>query len=489
MNTGLIIVYSVYIAIALLLAIGVITAIVSSVAIGRHWGKLLLPMILTLLLAGGAVGVLLSGRDLAYAGLAVVISIFEGGWIERWVNRGFVAMIVALCIGVIVGKFVNRQRFPIQGRSLFLGFLLFYVTLSFLPSVFGTEPAFLHNQIYPLLVMTAVFLCERPTPEQFYSFAKWLLFAFMAASLLAAVAMPDMAFQQDYHGWIPGFTYRLWGLASHANLLATPALTLLLLEYLQPTRSRLLQALILLCALSALVFSQSKTTWVAGLLVWGYLVAYRKVPELGEAMRGKGEIPLSSVLYLGGLLLALLALATSLVFVDTDRLIGGIMASDIGEGLETASGRDLIWETAFQEWEKNWLFGYGPLIWGDLYRFQHGMFTYAFHAHNQVLQVVSMGGGVALFGLLVYVWLLLRYAIRAAAATKGVSVAMLLIVLMRSLTEVPLPQHAVFSTDFLLHIVLFMVLVLNAGQKKQPRAAMEMKTPNQALDVGMSLSR
>lgn len=466
MSTGLIVIYSIYIAIALFLAIGVITAIVTSVAIGRHRGKLLLPMILTLLLAGGAVGVLLSGRDLAYARLAVVISIFETGWAERWVSRGFIAMIIALCIGVIVGKFVAREPFPIEGRSLFFGFLLYYITLSFLPSIFGTEPAFLHNQIYPLLVMTAVFLCERPTPEQFYSFAKWLLFAFMVASLLVAVAMPDMAFQQDYHGWIPGFDYRLWGLASHANLLATPALTLLLLEYLQPTRNRWYQTLLVLCALSALVLSQSKTTWVAGLLVLGFLVAYRKVPELGRALRGKGEIPLSSVLYLGSLLLGLLVLATALVFVDTDRLIDSIMASDIGEGLETASGRDLIWTTALEEWGNNWLFGYGPLIWGDLYRFQHGMFTYAFHAHNQVLQVVSMGGGIALFGLLVYVWLLLRYAVRAAAATKGVSVAMLLIVLVRSLSEVPLPQHAVFSTDFLLHAVLFMVLVLNGGQKK-----------------------
>ena len=486
---GLITVYSIYIAVALLLAIGVITAIVISVAVSRRWSRLLLPMIITLLLAGGAAGVLVSGRDLSHAGLSIVISIFESRGGAVWVNRSFIGLIVALCLGALVGKLISREHFPIQGRSLFFGFLLYYITLSFLPSVFGTEPAFLHNELYPLLVMIGVFLSERPTPEQFHTFSKWLLFSFVAASLLAAVGLPDLAIQPDYHGWIPGFDYRLWGLASHANLLATPALTLLLLEYLQPTRNRLLQILLILCALSTLVLSQSKTTWVAALFAMSYLVAYRKVPELGRALRGNGPIPLSSVFYLGSILLALLALATALVVVDTDRLIDGIMASEIGEGLETASGRDLIWATALQEWGNNWLFGYGPLVWGDLYRFQHGMFSYAFHAHNQVLQTVSMGGGFALFGLLVYVWLLLRYAIRAAAATKGVSVAMLLIVLLRSVSEVPLPQHAVFSTDVLLHILLFMILVLNARQANQPQTSMDMKAPHQALHVGSSPSR
>jgi multisubunit Na+/H+ antiporter MnhE subunit len=109
------------------------------------------------------------------------------------------------------------------------------------------------------------------------------------------------------------------------------------------------------------------------------------------------------------------------------------------------------------------------------------MFTYAFHAHNQVLQTVSMGGGLALIGLLVYVWLLVRYSIRAASSTKGVSVALLLILLLRSLTEVPLPQHAHFSLDFLMHIVFFMILVLNARQTTHQQANSEMSGSNRTL--------
>lgn len=455
-------VYSVYIAIALLLAIGVIAAIVTSVAIGRRWGELSLPMILILLIAGGAVGVLVSGRNLS-GDFSIIVAMLESGASSRWVNRGFITLIVVLCIGVIVGRMINRQRTPLAGTSLFVGFLLYYITMSLLPSVFGTEPAFLHNQIYPLLVMVAVFLSDRPTPEQFNAFAKWLLFAFMVASMITAIVDPNLALELNYQGWIPGFKLRLWGLASHANVLGPVALTLLLLEYMQPTRNSLLRAALILITLSALVLTQSKTTWLAGLIVMGFLVAYRKVPEFTRALRGGGQVPLSSVFYLGSLLFVLIALAAVLLTVNTDRLIDNLMASDIGAGLETASGRKLIWETALQEWKNNWLFGYGPLIWGDMYRFQHGMFTYAFHAHNQVLQSVSMGGGFALFGLLAYVWLLWRYSVRAASATRGVSIALLLLALIRSMSEVPFPQHAVFSMDFHLHIVMVMVLLLNGS--------------------------
>lgn len=486
---SLIVIYAVYLSIALLLAIGVITAIVTSVAVVRHWSRLLLPMIISLLMIGGAVGVVLAGRDLNYSGLATVIAMLEPAGTGRWINRGFVALIVALCIGVIVGMFVNRQPFPVQGRTLFVGFLLYYVTMSLVPSVFGTQPAFLHNQIYPLLIMAAVFLSARPTPVNFAVFAKWLFFAFILGGLLAALAKPDLVLQQNYHGWIPGFDSRFWGLASHANLIGPAALTLLLLEYLQPTRNWLLRSVLILSGVLVLVLAQSKTTWMAGLLAMGFLISYRKIPELVEALRTGGQIPLSTVFYLGGLLFGLLGLVTALLVVDPDRLIGSIMASDVGSALETASGRDLIWSTALEEWKNNWFFGYGPLVWGDLYRFQHGMFTYAFHAHNQFLQTVSMGGGFALMGLLVYVWLLITYSVRAASSTKGVSVAILLILLLRSLTEVPLPQHAHFSLDFLMHIVFFMILVLHDRKTGHPQVAVETVGPDRNLALGMPAAR
>lgn len=462
---------SIYILAAFLAGVAAVGALIFLTLASRGLSTKAFPIILFLIALGGTASVLLSGRNLSLVGTGLSITL-ETGSLGRWVNRAFIMMIGGLCLGVVINFFVCRMRLPTQGRTLFYGFLTFYITQSFLPSIFGTKPAFEHNQLYPLLVMVAAYLSERPTPVQFQSFSKWIFFALMVISLAAAVAMPSVTVQQHYQGWVPGLNFRLWGVASHANLLGPSALTLLLLEYLQPTRNRPLQALVVISAITVLVLSQSKTTWMAGLLCLVVLAIYRKLPEWSLLLRGGiRKAPLFVILQMIVPLLGAAAILVAALTIDMGRLAGHIMVSDIGANLETASGRSLIWATALSEWNHNWLFGYGPLIWNDEYRLQHGMFSYAFHAHNQVLQSVSMGGGVALIGMIVYVWLLVSYALRASHATKGTSVAMMLVVLIRCFSEVPLPQHAMFSLDFLIHTMLFMILVLHASPvqpAKQP---------------------
>ena len=480
---------SLYLILALLLAVGLIVALVSSVAFKRRFEQNSAWLLIALLMIGGAMGVIFSGRDLSMVGSALAMLDIEDFGRARWVNRGFILLVLALSFAILIDAMLSRTKLPRPGRTLFLAFLAFYLTQSFLPSAFGTKPAFLHNQLYPLIVVTALYLAPRPDPERFQALSKWLLFALLLGSLVVTAIKPGFALQSHYHGWLPGLDVRLWGLASHANLIGPPALTLLLLEYLRPSRNLLLRAAVWLTALTVLILAQSKTTWAVALLCLGFLMFYRHLPNWSRGLHGGiGQASAAGMLQLLAILFGVAVLLVGLVAIDPGWVLDKIMASEVGTGLETASGRAQIWDTALDEWRRNWLFGYGPLIWGDYYRFQHGMFTYAFHAHNQVLQTVSMGGAGALAGLLIYLITLLRYATRSARATKGVTMAMLLILLVRGLTEVPLPQHSMFSTDFLLHCILF-VLLLSQGSVSASQAVPEAgKLPNAGRALGMGLA-
>ena len=126
-----------------------------------------------------------------------------------------------------------------------------------------------------------------------------------------------------------------------------------------------------------------------------------------------------------------------------------------GHEAATLTGRDLLWALAVQEWKHNPLFGYGPTMWNDAYRMQIGL-DHAVSAHNQFLQSLSVSGAMGLIGLLVYLGALLLYAINARRGSRGLSVALLIVVLVRCVTETPLALGGGFlSGAFVTQLLLF----------------------------------
>ena len=111
---------------------------------------------------------------------------------------------------------------------------------------------------------------------------------------------------------------------------------------------------------------------------------------------------------------------------------------------------------------RNPLFGYGISMWNDSYRMQIGM-DHAVSAHNQFLQTLSVAGTMGLIGLVVYLGVLVRYAIRAARRSQGLSVALLILVLLRCVTETPLQLESFLSGAFVTQLLLFH-LALACGQ-------------------------
>lgn len=412
-----------------------------------------LPAVPLALCLGMAASSLLSGRNLKFASTDIrSIASLEGAG-GGSIMRALTAIVLALCFAKIVSM-PMRSRLsraePVGGQALFVTLLLFFLSTHVLSAVFGAQPAFVHNSYYPILVFAAFFMARTEGTERSIDALKQGLLLVMLGSLVVAVAMPSLAVQTDYPGWIPGFKIRLWGLGSNANSIGPLALLLALLLFYRPYGQRWVNVIAILSLLAVFVLSQSKTVWAAGFVCLLILMLY------GRGRDERGHV--RPVFVLGMLLLAL-AVILGVALVDLERIANKIAATKMGGELSTLTGRSTIWVEAWRTWMANLWFGYGPEVWGPLHRARIGL-PFAFHAHNQLMQSLS---GAGLFGgttMLAYLVCMLAASLRAAAQTRGVSIALAIVMLARVMTEAPLELDGLFIGETLIHLAWFMVVLV-----------------------------
>ena len=445
-----------------LLALGAALAVVAALGLSMHgerlWSSRFVPAIAPLMALGIAVSSLLSSRNLALAEKHIdLISEQPGG--GTWILRLITLSIVSIALAKLIGAFMRRQSVAVApGTPLFVALMVYIVASNFLPSAFGTVPTFVHSLFYPALIFSAAWAARRESPEATLSAAKAALYTLMIGSLIAAVIVPAIAVQPDYQGLIPGLNIRLWGLGSNANSIGPLALLTLLMEYLQPTRKRWLRALLMTATGLVFVLAQSKTVWVALLIVLAILTWYR------WATKNRQQ---ASMVFLLVLLGAGIASMTTLLLMDVGAVWDRFADSKLGDNVTTISGRTAIWEVALREWQRNPFFGYGPEIWNLKFRTKIGM-PFAFSAHNQFLQTLSVAGTLGFVALLAYLGYVIPAAWRMAAATRGVSLALLSMILFRCLAEAPLTMTGLIDADSLTHFLLF-VIILRAPSSQQVR--------------------
>ncbi len=418
-------------------------------AVGRWVAAAVVPAIAL----GIASSSLLSGRNLKYAGFnieAIALSPIEGSGL---ILRTITAVLVGLCVASIIAR-LFRRRSPavLPGQLLLAAFVIFYICNNILNSVLGTYPSFSHNTLYVVLTFVAVFMSRDEPIEVFIRSVKLALLGMMVLSLAAAAALPDLAIQSDYKGWIPGLHFRLWGVGSNPNSIGPLALLLMMLELYCPSSHKAWRLLNYSLGLAVLVLAQSKTAWAAGFAVLPILAwsRYGRAPTGG--MRISFALCLISVL---------VAATLVLMFGNLDKLWLKLAGGQVGSDVSSLSGRVQIWLAALDAWRANPLFGYGPTAWGPLHRLSIGL-PFAFSAHNQFLQSLSGAGALGLLSLLTYLGLLSVCAWRASAATRGVSLALLVIVLLRCMTEAPFSAATLFNGDTLTQLVLFRIALLGS---------------------------
>lgn len=429
------------------------------------------PVVLMIWLVGigSVLAIALASRNWNVIGAESGFSQLTGAgiWSTRLINvaagsLAFIEVVRRLAMG-------TNKEYEYRGRAMAVGLALFAGSW-ILSSFVGTKPDFKHGAIYPLLTLTAVYLQPRLSLRLIMSHVKALILVILILSAVAAAVVPDAVIQNRYVGFIPGLHFRFHGLTTHANSLGPLALVYLLVEYLYPSPWVVRWAGSLL-ALAALVVAQSKTAWIAALLAGSVVYVYR----VGEEARGRTASGGHGTALVGGIA-GLIIVPTSLIVVmlvaDPIGKIARYVEPRIGE-LTSFTGRNRIWEITLDTWRDNPFFGYGPNLWDTEFRMNLGL-TNIGHAHNQFLQSLGDSGLFGLVFLVIFLSILAFYAVRHGRATRGVSVALILVLLVRCLTEAPMRPTTFLEPGFLTYFLVFLLLTQHekaSGQRAEQTQA------------------
>ena len=376
----------------------------------------------------------------------------------------------------IITHWLQRQKDTrgFMPTVLMMTFILYWSCTVAAPALWGAHPAVSYYYIYPLVIGAAALLVNATERDLAFVAARNALLLFMGAGLLlipfATSRVLDISYMQ---GLLPGVP-RFAGLAPHGVSMGMLAQLALLCLLAYPFRRAWLNWLAWATGLGVLFLAQSKTAWISFVLCLVCMIAVRKVPTLlrraGDPMRPEFGM-VSLLVFMAGVLTVTLVV----MFGDLGARLGSFFDSTQGAQLASLTGRDQIWAIAYDEWQRNPVFGYGPNIWDATFRISIGM-PYATHGHNQFMDTLSRSGTVGAVALVLYALVLLVLSIRYARATHGISVALFLAMALRSISEVPLLMF-VYDAELLNHVLLLMTLAVAARQARATSRAAQAHTP------------
>ncbi|MER7169948.1 O-antigen ligase family protein [Streptomyces mesophilus] len=317
--------------------------------------------------------------------------------------------------------------------------------------------------LFGVLLLAALYTGSQQSFPRLLGQLRVILRCFIWGSLLSIAVMPaDWTFlapggatTRDYLGTGWG---QFMGLSGNPNVLGPLAAAALALELCAVARTRV-WPLHAAAALSALVLTQSRTAWLASAAV----LLLHTGPRLRPAKR--------TLLVLGSVAAPLLLLLPWLHL----RMITAV--SGVQDAAHQARG--LAWRLAWEEFREAPLFGYGPSLFDPEHRTQ--LFGTADHwigqAHNQFLHTMGAAGVFGLLGLCALVAALIVQARRTAAATKGLSAALVAMLLVECATESPLRNLNGLSDRVLFAVVIWTVLVCrppseDRGRQRPARSAL-----------------
>ena len=411
-----------------------------------------------------AAGTLLMGRDLSTSAQLAVASLPTVRHPVLVVLYPLVSvLILAVCAERIVTHWLLRKTSQASPLML-LAFVCFWLSTVAAPAVFGAHPQLSHDYAYALVIGLTAAMASGLERDQSLKAVRDAVLVFMMLGFLMIPFKAGLVMDLSYvQGWLPGLP-RLAGLAPHAVSLGLLAQLGLLCLLARPYQRRWLNRLAWTVGLLTLFMAQSKTAWLAFVLCTGVMLWVRHGPAWWRRMVNPMQ-PGPGQLVLAGLMLGVLALAGLLMFGDVGPRLERFINTPEGAQLTSLTGRDRIWAIAWEEWQRNPVFGHGPGIWDERFRASIGMAN-ATHAHNQFMDTLSRAGTVGAVGLGLYASVLLWLSLRFARATQGLSLGLFLALLLRSISEVPLLMFG-YSPDLIIHVLLLMVL---ASATRQARA-------------------
>ncbi|WP_170299975.1 O-antigen ligase family protein [Pseudoduganella buxea] len=456
---------------ALLLGVGAVIGIAVGSGVVVRLRRWALPTLLTLVSVASIGAVVAMGRRLRLSteGLENVGQAdVAGGMVGKLLLVSVIACAVALCAARLFdlnGRLAAAGRFHKRGMAnpsdIAKAFMCFYVASSILPIFFGVQDYFHVRLVYPFFVYLAIFLWLPLHERDPVNVCKVMTGLIVFTSLLFAVVQPEAAIQPGYGGLIPGFNVRLLGTTTHANSLGAVTCGYILLEMAEPVRKRWMHLLLLGGAILCIILSQSKTS-IIGVFAGASIIYGTRIWHFfnrkGRDYNGAGGQLLA--LALGVACLIIVIVAAVMMFGDgsmlrsLERKLNPRAVGDLSSG----TGRLWIWAAAIDAGMQNPLFGQGADYWNLATRLRLGL-SGAATAHNQYLQVFSLSGLVGLVTLLIFMGYLIRYAIRGAKASGNATIAMLVVLLLRTISETPIAPTVILAAEFFATTAYFIYII------------------------------
>jgi O-antigen ligase len=452
---------SVLIAGAVLAALAATLGMAGTVHLASRRAHGYMHLIFYALLLTAALGSLLSGRDFTGAGMTFVPSAAP----ERHPIMVFAQPLISLLVLTVAGErivtyWLRRDKSAHAPSLLLATFVLYWAGTVAAPALLSAHPYLTHDYVYPLVIGIAALLVSGAERDLAFRAARNALALFVAASLLLIPFKTSLALETSYaRGLVPGVP-RLAGLASHPVTMGLLSQLGLLCLMAFPYRHIWLNRLAGVMGLGSLFMAQSKTAWIAFAVCSVCLLAVRRGPAWWRRVSDPVR-PESGILSVLMFMVAVATMALILMFADLGSRWDSFFDSTLGAQFASLTGRDLIWAIAYDEWQRNPLFGYGPTLWDENFRAIIGM-PYATNAHNQFMDTLSRSGSVGALALTIYALVLLVLSLRYARASRGVSLALFVALTLRSVSEVPLSLFGI-GAEMITHILLLMTIAAAAG--------------------------
>ena len=370
-------------------------------------------------------------------------------------------------------------------HRLLIWALAFALICNVLPHLVGLDPQLPLHVLYGPVLILALYAGRRLPHRGMLEAAQWSIAATLIAGLLlhpfipAATASPA-GFEQR----VPFLDTRFWGLGSGPNSVAPLALVQLLLQIHQRPRPSILWGVANLIAASAaitvLVWAQSQTAWAAALLVLPFLLIRRSLDEtIGRTALQAHHVVFGllglaiGLAFIGGELIrsgAIQAIADLIPGAHSPVWKSGTLDAATAIGDQVMTGRGQIWAVALDVWRDAPWTGFGGRAWDADFRFYFGLPS-ALHAHNQWLQALSVSGFIGFAVLSLYLIVLAWFAWKTSGVSRGLTLALFTVIVVRMITEVPLELGYVMSADAVAHLLLlYLLFAYGSRQRKTARA-------------------
>jgi len=380
----------------------------------------------------------------------------------------------------------NRPHQLSAVSALLFTALAFHLVCGVLPGLVGHDSVFQASSLYAIPAMLALYAGRRLPHRQVVDAVIWSLATLMIASLVVYPFLPQStASTAGLDQRIPFVDSRFWGLGAGPNSIGPLAALQLLLQLHQRRHRTFLGTVAHIIAAAAalivLVWSQSQTAWAAAIVVLPWLAIRSR---LASRMSATSIRPQHVVFGIVVLLFAVGFIGSELIRIgawDTlaDQLPGrharvwqsGAIDTATSVGDEMMTGRGRIWAVALDVWRDHPWLGFGGQAWQADFREFYGL-PYGVHAHNQLLQAMSVSGLLGLAIFVVYLMTLGWFAWKTSAVSRGLTLALFGLIVVRMVTEVPLDNSALSSAETATHLLLlYLLLAYGSLRGKSPRPA------------------